>query len=60
MAMSAARIRSIYNRNRVAVEKAFPGLRRPTTEFPYNLKSGIPTRFRGDAMQNALARAGLV
>jgi hypothetical protein len=60
MAMSASRIRSTSKRNRIAEEMAFPGLRRRTSACPYNVKSSVPSQFRGGAMQLALTRAGLV
>ena len=59
MSMSAARIRSISNRSRVAEEAAFPGLRTERSIFAYNQKSSRPSSFRGDSMRTALVRAGL-
>jgi hypothetical protein len=59
MSMSAARIRSISNRSRVAEEAAFPGLRTERSIFAYNQKSSLPSSFRGDSMRTAFARAGL-
>lgn len=59
MSMSAARIRSISNRSRVAEEAAFPGLRTERSIFAYNQKSSLPSSFRGDSMRTAFAKAGL-
>ena len=59
MSMSAARIRSISNRSRVAEEAAFPGLRAERSIFAYNQKSSLPSSFRGDSMRTAFAKAGL-
>ena len=60
MSLSAARIRSLSSRTRAAEEAVYPGLRTPRTSFPYNAKSPLPSQFRGDAIQKALSRAGLV
>jgi hypothetical protein len=58
--MSAARIRSISNRSRIAEEAAFPGLRTERSTFAYNQKSSLSSSFRGDSMRTAFVRAGLV
>jgi hypothetical protein len=59
MSMSAARIRSISNRSRIAEEAAFPGLRTERSTFAYNQKSSLSSSFRGDSMRTAFVRAGL-
>lgn len=59
MSLSASRIRSLSSRTRSAEEAVYPGLRNPRPGFPYNLKSPLPSQFRGDAMQKAFSRAGL-
>ena len=59
MSLSASRIRSLSSRTRFAEQAAFPGLHAPRLAFPYNVKSPIPSQFRGDAMQKAFARAGM-
>ena len=58
MSLSAARIRSISNRSRVAEEAAFPSLRTERSRFAYNQKSSLPNSFRGDSMRTAFVRAG--
>jgi len=59
MRMSASRIRSMNSRMSHAEEKAFPGIRNPETSYPYRVKSSVPSRFRGETMNTAFARAGL-
>jgi hypothetical protein len=59
MSMSAARIRSISIRYRIAEQIAFPDLRDRCRSLPHNTKSSIPSQFRGDSTKRALARACL-
>jgi hypothetical protein len=57
--MSASRIRSMNDRMNRVEEKAFPGIANPNNSNLYRVKSGIPSRFRGETMSAAFARAGL-
>jgi hypothetical protein len=59
MRISASRVRSMNSRMSRAEEQAFPGIRNPETSYPCRVKSSVPTRFRGDTMSTAFARAGL-